>query len=148
MDKVKRFITLDRTKLLDSAIFFLLEADNKAQENFGPLVEARIDEAIDTLKDLKCAIDELKVYPTSDVLDKENLISKKSEGISIGDEVIFTVSAGYTSRVVHGEIKEPVKDFPKGFYKITYLTESGRRSTVTRGSEDFELVRNLKWNIV
>ena len=142
-----KHITLDREKVLDEAIFMLLEARRKCYEGFTLSSVDRIDLAINNSKKV---IDYLNDnfnssnYPTVDKLIDDNIISKKSDGCpAIGDVVGFFISYGRLSRInsFQGFVKEII-EIPNNLdggmiysYKITYI-RNGRRNTVTRLLKD------------
>lgn len=142
-----KHITLDREKVLDEAIFMLLEARRKCHEGFTPSAVDRIDLAIDKSKKV---IDYLNDnfnssnYPTVDKLIDDNIISKKSDGRpAIGDAVGFFINYGIQGGVdsLQGLVKEIIEtpnDLDGGMiysYKITYI-RNNRRNTVTRSPKD------------
>ena len=142
-----KHITLDREKLLDDAIFMLLEARTNCHEGVTQTSIDRIDIAIDKSKKV---IDYLNDkfnslnYPTSNKLIVDNIISKKSDGRPIiGDVVGFFINYGRHGGVdsLQGLVKEIIEtpnNLDGGMiysYKITYI-RNGRKNTVTRSPKD------------
>ena len=142
-----KHIKIDRDKLLDEAIFMLLEARRKCHEGFSPTAIDRLDLAIDKSKKVVDYLNDSfdsSNYPTAQKLIEDNIISKQSNGKpEVGDPVGFHINYGRQGGVdtLTGLVKEIIKtpnDIDDEFvytYKITYY-RNDRKNTVTRSPKD------------
>jgi len=145
MDKIIKHVSIDRTKLLDEAIFMLIEARRKCHNGFGPTAIDRIDRAIDKAKKVSDYLEDTfcnKTYPSADKMVDDNMISAYTNGEpEVGDSVGFHINYGRNGvDLLTGIIKE-IERTPNGIdldiitYKITYF-RGDRKNTIKRSPKD------------
>lgn len=133
-------LILDRDKVLDEAIFWLIEARRKVREGFGINASARASMGIEKAQKFIDKIDNITdrhQYPTTEVLVNQEYISIESE-YNIGDNIAFVIIGDFGS-TVKMRIGKIAKIIDNNNYKIQYQGEN-RKSTVNRHKDSITKV--------